>query len=467
MREGIDIIAKKKRAMLQRKKKIEMKPTLVVKKQGGDYTVHMEVFKKYSKDRLLFQYPYDEKPPLVYTIGKSAEEKLKIQKNKERRERRETRRKSRLLQSTFRDKCQEICLKAYNQAIGILPLPNPNDPVCPCHTDAAPTISPPIDSCSCSEEGSIVSSDTDDDEWTIEFTPPAARWDPKSKHPPVLADNESQYTYLDYKVKLFDKQGNPVPRFFRGPDGKQECSDLGGFWGQGHVWMEINKDGYIGPDGRWVPMNFIGPDGMFYSAEDGGFTDATGQFLKLGIDGYIDKDGKWVWYPRRKGAKSVKSTASGSDGQKDKPRKKSPETNKVNTKAKATVTSSKGKRGDKKTQAVVSSTGRKTPGKPEYKGKSPMVMSVSVDYEKNILPKIRGEEKYRVIDSRKVAKYREIMRDLEMYDDFYEIRPPVKTNRASNTPSKKISPFTIDGFRNPGGMFAGSSFMKTDMSTLS
>lgn len=436
-----------------------MKPTLVVKKYGGEYTVQMEVFKKYSKERLLFQYPYDEKPPLIYTIGKSAEEKLKIQKQKERRERRETRRKSRLLQSTFRDKCQEICLKAYNQAIGLLPLPNPNSPDCPCQTDAAKAVTPPIDSCSCSDEGSVSSEDTDDDEWTIEFTPPAARWDQKAKHPPVMVDNESQYNYLDYKVKLLDKSGNQVPRFFKGPDGKQECSDLGGFWGPDHVWMEITKDGYIGPDNRWVPMNFIGPDGMFYSAEEGFFTDAGGQVLKIGIDGYIDKDGKWAYYSKRKGVKSTKSTMSGSTKTEKSPRKESPGRDKGDAKGKAAAVPppAKGKAGDKKSQ------GTKSPNKTATfaKGAKSTVMNVNMSYEfKGGRSPVQRPER-RFIDPKKVAKYREIMKDLEMYDDFYELRPPIKTNRASNTPSKKVSPFTMDGFRNNMNMVAAPSFIKS------
>ncbi|XP_052757464.1 uncharacterized protein LOC113509974 [Galleria mellonella] len=471
MREGIDIIAKKKRAMMQRKKKIEMKPTLVVKKQNGEYTVQMEVFKKYSKERLLFQYPYDEKPPLIYTVGKTEAEKLKIQRQRERRERRETRRKSRLLQSTFRDKCQEICLKAYNQAIGLLPLPNPNDPECPCYTEPEKNISPPIDSCSCSEEGSISSSDTDGDEWTIEFTPPAARWDVKVKHPPILVENESQYSYLDYKVKLLDKHGNPLPRYFKGPDGKQECSDLGGFWGPGHVWMEINKDGYIGSDNRWVPMNFIGPDGMFYSAEEGCFTDSSGQLLKIGIDGYVDKDGKWAWYSKRKGQKDGKfksnmsmSTAdtkkSGKANEQekattDKPNvkgKTSPDTTTHQTKG--TIPALKS-RGDKVNKAVSHSS---------VKAKNPIVMSVSVDYNRNRHPRLPIKGKMSYLDTKKIAKYREIMQGLQIYEDLGEFRAPMKINRASNTSKKKLSPYSKSGTKNTYLTTVPSSANKTNPS---
>lgn len=281
-----------------KRKKLEMKPTLVVTKHDGDYTVQMEVLKKFSKERFANQYPYDEKPPLIYTIGKTEETKIKLQKQRERRERRETRRKSRLLQSTFRDKCQEICVKAYNQAIGLLPLPNPNIPECPCEVAAVKAPTPVIDSCSCSEtDGTISSSDSDGDDWVIEFTPPMARWKPKVKPPPSTNHVETQYTYLDYRVKILDKQGNPIPRFFKLPDGKEECSDLGGFWYEGQ-WLEINRDGFVGPDGRWIPLTFTGPDGTLYSSEDGFFTDANGRKYIIGIDGYIDQNNKWCWYPR-------------------------------------------------------------------------------------------------------------------------------------------------------------------------
>lgn len=447
LREGLDIIAKKKRAMMNRKKKLEMKPTLVVKKKNGEYTVQMEVFKKYSKERFQYQYPYDEtKPPLIYTIGKTEAEKLKIQKQRERRERRETRRKNRLLQSTFRDKCQEICLKAYNQAIGILPLPNPNDPECPCYTKPPEQmVTPPIDSCSCSEEGTISTSDTDNDEWVIEFTPPLAKYDPKAKHVPILSESEAQYNFLDYKVKLLDKFGNQVPRFFKSPDGKQECSDLGGFWGPGHVWMEINKDGYIGPDNRWVPMNFIGPDGMYYSAEEGSFTDHSGQLLKIGVDGFIDKDNKWAFYNKKKdGVRSVKSTLTGST-LKNKETVKQPEP------------TAKGKGKEKtapKDKQIQSPAPSKSSDKDKSKAtaskqvKNPLIMSVSMDYDRSKLPKMSQINRLGM-DPKKLAKYREIMKSLEMDLDFSELKQPMKPSRASNTPRKKIteedrkpSPFT-------------------------
>ncbi|VVD02644.1 unnamed protein product [Leptidea sinapis] len=455
LREGVDNIAKKKRAMMQRKKKIEMKPTLVVKKIDGEYTVQMEVFKKYSKERLVFQYPYDEKPPLIYTIGKTEEEKRKIRVQRERRERRETRRKSRLLQSTFRDKCQEICLKAYNQAIGLAPLPNPNDPECPCQVKDAQNISPPIDSCSCSDEGDTIStSDTDGDEWVIEFTPPAARWNTKAKHPPILTDNESQYTYLDYKVKLFDKSGNPVPRYFKGPDGKQECSDLGGFWDPDHkIWYEINKDGYIGPDNRWVPMNFIGPDGMYYSAEDGFITDANGQVLKIGIDGYIDKDGNWAWYSRKKPSKSLKSSATAttiaSRGTRQLPHKF--EDNNKTKNGNNDMIASATHKSPKKSAVACTKDGNRVKKSVSYtskKAKSPVVMSMMLNYD-GFRKQAQLSHKYK-IDENKLAKYKEIMQSLSIYDGISELKPPIKASRASNTPSR--SPTTPNKYCRPRDM---------------
>ncbi|XP_049867254.1 uncharacterized protein LOC126367668 [Pectinophora gossypiella] len=452
VREGVDIIAKKKRAMMQRKKKIEMKPTLVVKKQDGEYTVQMEVFKKYSKDRFLYQYPYDEKPPLIYTIGKTEETKQKIQKQRERRERRETRRKSRLLQSTFRDKCQEICLKAYNQAIGLLPLPNPNNPDCPCDVEAIKQPSPVVDSCSCSEEGTISSSDTDGDDWIIEFTPPLARWDAKAKHLPAIVDNECQYNYLDFKVKLFDKQGNPVPRYFKGPDGKQECSDLGGFWSPEHLWLEINKDGYIGPDNRWVPVNFTGPDGMFYLSEEGHFTDSGGKVWRIGIDGYVDKDGKWAFYSKRRIDKSARSisTMTGTTADTRKTGNAGKGAHKTPDQAPVKGVLSKkpaGKTADsKKTVAVgaAPTTANTSNEKGKTKktvtvggrGKAPVVMTAAMAYDYNRRQREKPQQDYNMQrEAKKIAHYQEIMQELKIYDDVVELRPqvPAKTNRASNT----------------------------------
>ncbi|XP_041977614.1 uncharacterized protein LOC121731968 [Aricia agestis] len=443
VREGVDKTAKKKRAMMQKKKKLEMKPTLVVTKKNGEYTVQMEIFKVFSKERLPYQYPYDEKLPLVYTIGKTEEEKRKSEKRQERKERRATRRRLRFVQSTFRDKCQEICLKTYNQAIGVLPKPNESDLECPCQIPAVQDIQS-VGSCSCSDGESVLSSDTDDDEWVIEFTPPAARFDPKFKHKPVYVDSNTQYTYLDYRVKIFDKAGNPVPRFFKGPDGKQECSDLGGFWGLGHVWLEINRDGYIGPDNRWVPNNFTGPDGMSYSAQDGTVTDNTGRFLKIGIDGYIDKDGKWAWYSR---ARQLKGSHSGPLSNKNhnlkayvSNKRDKEKQNKKTTSAKDAIVS-KDKRPFPKglLNAKPSDHTQKSKKSVTYSignRKSPIVMTASVNFNR---AKLAHSNKKEDVSDKAANKYNQIMKELKLYDETifdYNSKPLVPINKASNTPMK-------------------------------
>ena len=488
--EGEDSLKKKKRAMMQRKKKIEMKPTLVVSKRNGEYTVQMEVFKKFSKERLLFQYPYDEKPALMYTVGKTAEEVRKIQRQRDRRERRETRRKSRLLQSSFRDRCQEICLKAYNQAIGVLPLPNPNEPDCPCAGKPIHIPPPTVDSCSCSDDASTIeTSDTDNDEWVIEFTPPAAKWVAKAKHPPVMVDSETHYTYLDYKVKVLDKNGNQVPRFFKGPDGKQECSDLGGFWGKiekHRVWFEINKDGYIGPDNRWVPQNFIGHDGMAYSSDEGCFTDTNGKVWKIGIDGYVDKDGKWAFYCKKKlgsVSKFTKSSVSAStvDGRKggkstqDGGAKNNTPKMKIGdckTKKEATPAPAKkeaqaptkdNNNNKNKVSQAKSTNPKSNPTNPppvlkqtktvetkaptSDKAKGTVVMPVTTNFERKHLPRTSRVMYKPYMDRKAMARYREIIEELRAYDDIGELKPPPKANRASNTPLSQLSNFTMRPYR--------------------
>lgn len=491
LREGVDNIAKKKRALMKRKK-LEMKPTLVVTKHDGDYTVQMEVLKKYSKERFANQYPYDEKPPLIYTIGKTEETINKLQKQRERRERRETRRKSRLLQSTFRDKCQEICVKAYNQAIGLLPLPNPNMPECPCEVAAVKAPTPIIDSCSCSEtDGTISSSDSDGDDWVIEFTPPVSRWKPKVKPPPSTNDVETQYTYLDYKVKLFDKQGNPVPRFFKLPDGKQECSDLGGFWYRDQ-WLEINRDGYVGPDSRWVPLTFTGPDGTLYSSEDGFFNDANGRKYVIGIDGYIDQDNKWCWYSRvpkastpatvdkkigkgklkDKQSLTGQTTGTGTPGASgetistSKPRSKLParpnfdflvdgkyEYKGVHPTTRGpsalhskciwfgeSETKKDRSRMPYQTQQTTQQTMTSSPSRKDVKGKknltgtrrvSKVVLNYAINYEKR--QNVPGRNEKWKGNPQRLGTY-EFMQDMQMgYDDMMGLRSPVKMTRASNT----------------------------------
>ncbi|XP_048479306.1 uncharacterized protein LOC105381566 isoform X2 [Plutella xylostella] len=555
--------AKKKRTLSPKKKKNEPKPALVIKKHEGEYYVTMEVIKKYSKERLPFQYPYDnDKPPVVYRVGKTKEEIKRYQEKKERKERRETRRKRALLQSTFRDRCEDICLKAYNQAIGVLPLPNLNVPDCPCVTDSKikiaekdgadtplecheapdgqvcgggstgslhikvkkprapcgqsdeayathgigdivdPNLTPTQHSCSCSDE-EMSTSDSDGDSWIIEFTPPTARWDPKAKHPPVLTASESQYDFNDYRVKLTDKQGKPIPRFFIGPDGKRECSDLGGFWDSRQKWLEINKDGYIGPDNRWVPNNFIGPGGSHESSKEGTFTDKNGREWKIGIDGYIGKDNTWVWYSRRprdtmsktstaiipsttkkpvvtkEEPKQLKQAVSKAgpkdklDHQKtDKKVSKDPKVSKSQQKVqlpqqqkpqaqqqKVQGSKQQEQRPQRLTRPLIQPKGALH--QPMQKEKAPQTPAKHVTYSDQANKKValnaslsnvfdrdrpsyaphRTTSKSAKLDQERIARYDEIMHDLDTSPHF-EYNPN-KTSRACNT-TKKVSPFTLE-----------------------
>lgn len=291
----------KKRRKDMKEKRPRKRPLLVIQKKDGEYTITMETMKMFSanKPRALNQQPYEDKPVVTYTIGRSEEENRERKKKKEREQRRLEREQRRFIQSAFKDMCKEICLKTYQQALGILPTTEVPD--CPCFPAHPGPDQANLDlSCSCSEVMSSIGSDTDDDEWVIEFTPPNATFDPTFKgKKTVKVDNSSQYTYLDYRVNKLDTMGNPVPRYFKSLDGKVHCSDLGGFWGPDHKWLEINTDGVIGPDGKWAPNVFIGPGGDQIEAETGKFQ-ANGVWLVIGVDGYVDCQGKWRFYPKGK-----------------------------------------------------------------------------------------------------------------------------------------------------------------------
>ncbi|CAB3239193.1 unnamed protein product [Arctia plantaginis] len=294
-----EIFTKKKKKRDSGKVKRPLKrPLLIVHKKDGEFTVTMETMKAYSKPRTINQVPYEDKDALTYTIGRTEEENRQRRIKKERAQRRLERSQREFIQSAFHDMCQEICLKTYQQALGILP--HAEDPDCTCYpADPGPDRTDLDHSCSCSEDSNLSFSDTDSDEWIVEFTPPTATFDPTYKCKKITTtENSSQYTYLDYRVKLLDRYGNPVPRFFKGPDGKEQCSDLGGFWSPDHKWLEINVDGFIGPDGKWAPHIFIGPDGENVDAEIGKFQANDGTWLVVGVDGYIDSTGKWRYYSK-------------------------------------------------------------------------------------------------------------------------------------------------------------------------
>lgn len=310
-----EFLAKKRKKAPGKPKRPLKRPLLTVHKKDGEFTVTMETMKTFAKPRTFNQYPYEDKPVVTYTIGRTSEENLQRKIKKERAQRRLERRQRDFVQSAFRNMCQEICVKTYQQALGILP--DAEKPDCTCFPAQPGPDDVDLDhSCSCSEDRNLSESDTDSDEWIVEFTPPTATFDPTFKSKKVITtDNTTQYAYTDYKVKLLDRLGNPVPRFFKGPDGKQQCSDLGGFWDPDHKWLEINVDGFIGPDGKWAPHNFIGPNGEPVDGEPGKFQlmDGSGQWLVIGVDGYVEQ-GKWKYYPKSspvpKKRKSVKKSTA-------------------------------------------------------------------------------------------------------------------------------------------------------------
>lgn len=272
----------------------------------------------FSKPRAVNQHPYEDKDPLFFTIGRTEEENKERQRRKDRAQRRLEREQRRFIESAFKDMCQEICQKTYEQAMEILP--GAEEPVCRCYpAEPGPDKTDLEHSCSCSDQSkSSIGSDTDDDEWIVEFTPPTAYFDPSyTGKKPLKADKGTLYSYMDYRVKLLDRYGNAVPRFFTGPDGKQQCSDLGGFWSPDKTWLEINIDGYVGPDGRWAPNNFIGPGGEQVDAETGKFQIANGNWLVVGVDGYVDCQNKWRYYQKQKEPsikKKYKRTTTGIAG---------------------------------------------------------------------------------------------------------------------------------------------------------
>ncbi|XP_011549568.3 uncharacterized protein LOC105381524 [Plutella xylostella] len=282
-----------------KRRKNDQRPFLKVHKKSGDYEVTMENIKPTYATRTFNQFPYEDKRPLSFCIGRTDEENKLRQKLKDRAKRRLEREQRAFIQDTFKDMCKEICIKTYQQALGILP--DAEDPDCTCEVPREVT-DHDQHSCSCSdaEDMPVLDSETDSDEWILEFTPPTAKYDPNYKPKKQdKTDHSTQYTYLDYKVKLLDKSGKEVPRYFIGPDGKKECSDLGGFWSPERKWLVINKDGFIAPDGRWAPFHFKGPDGDRVDVEDGKIQLASGDWLVVGKDGFVDATGRWCYYKKR------------------------------------------------------------------------------------------------------------------------------------------------------------------------
>ncbi|GBP68749.1 hypothetical protein EVAR_99019_1 [Eumeta japonica] len=313
----------KKKKKKEPKKKLDKRPLLVVHKKDGTFKVTLETMKIYPKPRTFNQQPYEDKPPLTYTIGRTEEENMERQKKKERMQRRLERDQRNFIESAFTNICDDVCTKTYQQAIQILP--DAEGPGCSCFIRSQNKNTQSEYSCSCSEDKNSLESETDDDEWFVEFTAPIAKYDSAFKPIKLIKTEAStQYTYLDYRVKLRDKSGNEVPRYFIGPDGRKQCSDLGGFWDPNKKWLKINKDGFIGADKRWAPLSFTGPcdEKVDIDIDEGKFQDSSGNWLTVGVDGYVDCNNKWRYYPLTKDQLAERRKAKQKEKQKEKQKTK-------------------------------------------------------------------------------------------------------------------------------------------------
>lgn len=107
--------------------------------------------------------------PLIYRIARA---------NNMDRVRRLERKRLRLIKQVVGDwtdpyhpeVCETRCLKAYQQAMGILPF-DPNNPDCICEDQDNKEV---LESCSCEDDETDISSDCSslDIDWEIHFTPP-------------------------------------------------------------------------------------------------------------------------------------------------------------------------------------------------------------------------------------------------------------------------------------------------------
>lgn len=147
------------------KKRTETKPTLIICKVNGEYRVEMQTAPENNEGS------NEQYTPLVYKIAK-ADNKDKLAKLELKR-----RQLVKEIIGDFEDPyhpdvCEKTCLKAYKQAIGLLPL-DPNRPDCTCSDGAAGQDSLK-ESCHCYYDD--VSSDCSsmDIDWEIHFSPPIA-----------------------------------------------------------------------------------------------------------------------------------------------------------------------------------------------------------------------------------------------------------------------------------------------------
>lgn len=146
------------------KKRPDNKPTLMICKVKGEYIVEMQVTGENSEGTV------EQYNPLVYRIAKTNnEEKVAKLERKRRRLVREA--VGDVLRDAYRpDVCERTCLRAYKQAVGLLPF-DPNNPECICDEEDAPAPEP-SPSCSCGDDDISSDCSSMDIDWEIHFTPP-------------------------------------------------------------------------------------------------------------------------------------------------------------------------------------------------------------------------------------------------------------------------------------------------------
>lgn len=148
------------------KKNVEEKPTLIVCKMNGAYHIEMQVLPENSNTNI------DQCSPLKYTV-KSEDNEERIQKRLSKRHRLIREAVEKVWSNPYHPEiCEKTCLKAYKQAIGILPY-DPNNPECTCCSGEESEDSV---SCFCEESDTSSEGSSLDLQWEIHFTPPSAHY---------------------------------------------------------------------------------------------------------------------------------------------------------------------------------------------------------------------------------------------------------------------------------------------------
>ncbi|CAH2073200.1 unnamed protein product, partial [Iphiclides podalirius] len=142
------------------KKRYGHKPTLIISKKDGEYRIQMQAMAE-GNDATTERYS-----PVIYRIAKADNEDRK--RKKDRITRRLARRAVKdILPDSYDPKaCNNVCLEAYKQAVG---LPNSYDEPSNLHENNQDIL---LDSCSCSENDVSSSCTSSEIDWEIQFTPP-------------------------------------------------------------------------------------------------------------------------------------------------------------------------------------------------------------------------------------------------------------------------------------------------------